>query len=378
MRAPLVIGGGPAGAAVAIHLARSGASPILLERSRAPHHKVCGDFLSGEAIEALHRLGLDPGALEPANINGVRLAHGKRVAEAELPFAALGLSRFALDEALLDLAAAKGAAIRRGCTARHLTAEGRLAVHVGPADGLSADVIFLATGKHDLRGARRPTRPGGPVGFKTYLGLAARQRIELGARVELVLFRGGYVGLQPVEQGRTALCVLAGEERVRAAGGSWPALLHSLTAESPHLAQRLDGATELLEQPVAVAGLPYGYLHRPSEADSPCLYRVGDQVAVIPSLTGDGVAIALASAGRAVAAWCAGSTAGEYHRAFRADHYRQLRLAMAAHRAACASSLQSLLVRTCSLWPSLMRFTATRTRCYQPSAGRALSFPEGI
>jgi flavin-dependent dehydrogenase len=40
----------------------------------------------------------------------------------------------------------------------------------------------------------------------------------------------------------------------------------------------------------------YGFLHRPRPSDAQDLFRLGDQVGVIPSLTGDGMAIALHSA----------------------------------------------------------------------------------
>ena len=46
MRAVLVIGGGLAGAAAAVHLAGAGRDVCLLERTTGPHDKVCGEFLS--------------------------------------------------------------------------------------------------------------------------------------------------------------------------------------------------------------------------------------------------------------------------------------------------------------------------------------------
>src|SRR5438094_4428760 len=52
-------GGGLAGSAAALLLARRGVSVLLVERSRGPHHKVCGEFLSPEALPILARLGLD-------------------------------------------------------------------------------------------------------------------------------------------------------------------------------------------------------------------------------------------------------------------------------------------------------------------------------
>ena len=54
----IVAGAGPAGAAAACHLARSGASVILLDRMTFPRDKVCGDFVGPSALIELNALGV--------------------------------------------------------------------------------------------------------------------------------------------------------------------------------------------------------------------------------------------------------------------------------------------------------------------------------
>src|SRR3569833_2222073 len=97
----VVIGGGPAGAMTAFRLAAAGCEVILLEKQREPHHKVCGEFLSAEAMGYLDRVGVDPRALGARPIQRVRLHTGHSSVYTELPFSALSLSRRTLDEALL-------------------------------------------------------------------------------------------------------------------------------------------------------------------------------------------------------------------------------------------------------------------------------------
>ena len=82
----LVLGGGPAGCAASIALARKGRAVTLIERELTPHHKVCGEFLSGEALADLHALGIDVASLGAVSIDYVRLAAARRAAEAPLPF----------------------------------------------------------------------------------------------------------------------------------------------------------------------------------------------------------------------------------------------------------------------------------------------------
>jgi menaquinone-9 beta-reductase len=105
----VVAGGGLAGSAVAAALAQAGVDVTLIERETAPVHKICGEFLSAEAQDYLERLGLNIGALGGAVISDLQLIRGNDAITTALPFRGLGLSRFALDEALLNHAAACGA-----------------------------------------------------------------------------------------------------------------------------------------------------------------------------------------------------------------------------------------------------------------------------
>ena len=341
----LIIGGGPAGASAAIRLARAGASVTLVERTAGPHDKVCGDFLGGPALAALADLGIDAAALGGAPISCVRLIAGTRLVEAPLPFPACGLSRRVLDEALLGVAAAAGAWVRRGEAVRGLDA----------ATGRRS--LLLATGKHDLRGAARPSHGRGAVGLKSYLVLAPDQAHALGGAVELVLLPDGYAGLQMVEAGRAALCVM------RHQAGDTSRLLADLSAASPHLRRRLDGARSETERAMAVAGVPYGHLHDPSPSDPSWLFRLGDQAAVIPSLAGEGIAIALGSGALAARCVMEGVDSAVYHQRLRARLRRPMRVAMGVHRLACVVQAQPWLLRACQLWPAIIGFTATRTRC---------------
>ena len=357
----MIVGGGPAGAAAAIILATAGRNVTLLERNAGPADKVCGDFLSAEAVTMIETLGVDLSAA--STITAVRLVHRNRIATARLPFTARGLTRRALDEALLRQATASGATVLRGHRVGTIEQDrGSLRLNCGSLGQVVTDTVFLATGKHELRGAGRTSRGTGLVGFKMYFALAAGQREALRHHVELTLFPGGYAGLQLVEADRTVLCALMPAARVRAAGGRWDSVLDSLSGECPHLRERLAGARALLDRPLAVTGLPYGYLHAPGRRGSPGLFRLGDQAAVIASLTGDGVALALASGALAAHTWAAGGSDARYHRDLAAALSRQIGLASAIHTLCLAPRLQPWVVAACGLWPGTMRLAASATR----------------
>jgi menaquinone-9 beta-reductase len=379
MSGPVVIGGGPAGAAAAILLARAGVAVTLIERNASATDKVCGDFLSAEAISAVGMLGVDPVAYAPEHITTLRLVHGNKVATTRLPFAALGLTRRVLDEALLQQARASGATVIRGHAVRNLaipprTGDGYAGTKLdcGPLGPISAETVFLATGKHDLRGISRGKRGTGPVGLKMYYALDPRRQAALSGQVELVLFGGGYAGLQPVEGDRAVLCMLVSRDRLRAVAGSWERLLDSLLQECPHLADRLVGARPQLGRPVSVAGLPYGYQYAPDRYAPPGLFRIGDQATVIASLTGEGVALALASASLAVGTWLGNGNAAAYHRHLAERRSRRMRIALAIHRLCLAPRLQPWLLRGCRAWPATMRLAASTTRSDLGTAAAAV------
>ena len=246
MSPPVIVGGGPAGSALACLLAGAGREVLVLEREAAPTDKVCGDFLSVEALRDVATLGLDLHRLGAAPITALRLVHGERVAESTLPFAALGLSRRVLDEALLTLAENRGAKVLRGCRALALHQQGERLCLVSSVGEMAPQAVFLATGKHDLRGAQRVFGAPKTVAFKTYLSLAPQQTEALRGHVEVVLFDGGYAGLLLVEDDVANLSLIASARALERAGGKWDGLLQALVARSPHLAQRLRGAMQRL------------------------------------------------------------------------------------------------------------------------------------
>ncbi len=331
---------------------------MLIERETEAHDKICGEFVSHEAQSYLARLGIDPLAFGAARIDAVRLVHGNRAACAALQFQGLSLSRRALDEAMLAQGGQAGAELLRGHAIRSASPTG-LAV-----DGMghvSAPAVFLATGKHDLRGARR--QPGRAaedlVGFKMYFVLHPAQQAELARHVEVLLFRGGYAGLQLIENGVANLCLLIDRARFKAAGGTWPGVRVYLEQACPHLARRLAGAAEALNRPLSIFRVPYGHLHAPGPADWPGLFRLGDQMGVIPSFCGDGISIALHSAFAAAAAH-RGSDARAYHAKMRRDIQGQIGRAGWFYRAGRARP--GLAVAAAQAWPGALRWIAQLTR----------------
>jgi flavin-dependent dehydrogenase len=363
----LILGGGVAGCAAAIQLARQGRRVRLIEREPASRHKVCGEFLSGEALEDLHALGIDAASLGAVPIDSVRLASTGRAAQAPLPFPAASLTRKALDTALITEAILAGVSVDLGRSVQSLsrTADDLWQATLDDGSTHEAPVVFLATGKHDLRGHTRPKDPHRWVAFKMYFRLSPTQTAELQRASELMLYPGGYCGIQPVEGGMANLCCVVQQRFLARAGLRWENFLAQMQRDCPHLAMRLAGAEPLLTKPIATSHIPYGYIRRISQEG---LYCIGDQAAVIPSFTGDGISIALHTGRRAAAAYLATETAPVFQAKLRSALLAQMRLAEVAANGLNNSIARAVLPFCLRVWPGVMRVTASLTRVTQPAS----------
>lgn len=293
----LILGGGPAGATVAALLARAGVPHLLVERQAATGDALCGGFLSWRSLDSLRSVGIDPAALNPVDVTRVRLFRGDRVVERRLPAPAKGVSRHRLDTLMMAQAARSGARIERGVAAR--SAEGDI-VRFSDGGVIATDALFLATGKHDLRGLARPAAARGDdpaIGLRVRLGPSAALTAMIGDSIELHMFDRGYAGLVMQEDGTANLC-LAVHKSLLDAAGSPDALLRALGDGSPALGDRLTWRTGGTVD--AVANVPYGWR---AKTGANGLFRLGDQAGVIPSLAGEGMGIAIASGIRAAQAY---------------------------------------------------------------------------
>jgi hypothetical protein len=219
---------------------------------------------------------------------------------------------------------------------------------------VAAGAAVLATGKWDLRGYRRRHAGPGLLAFKQYWRLDPDQARQLEGHVEIHLFRGGYAGLQPTAHGRVNLCLVATPAAYRRAGGNWQGLLDGIGRDSPLFARRLRHGEPCWPRPLAVAGQPYGFVHRGGAEGR--LHRVGDQLAVIHSFCGAGLAIALDSA-EAIAARLDGAGPGDG-----AEYRRPVGLAQITAAAVANPVLARLIVAVAAAAPQGLRWLARHTR----------------
>jgi geranylgeranyl reductase family protein len=164
-----VIGGGPAGAAAAITLARSGRDVVLVDKARFPRDKCCGDGLTAGALRLLEALGLDPSTIDswqPVSDVVVRSPSGHQVVF-PLPrgqglYAAVA-RRVDLDGALLDVARGAGVKVLDGHAL--LSARNESDRIVLDVDGVGGVQARYAVGADGMWSPLRKALDAAPAGY---------------------------------------------------------------------------------------------------------------------------------------------------------------------------------------------------------------------
>src|SRR3954454_20514495 len=222
-----VVGGGPAGAAVAARVARTGRSVVVLERAPAWRWRASGGFPSPAAVDALRRTGLDEAAVRrvarpipamvvtSASATSFALTYGADAGGEP----AVGFDRSALDPALLDLASRAGAVVRRGASVSQVRfpADPRDPAVVSLQDDhgrteLRARVVVGADGPRSVVAraldVHRPIRLAPRVGLSYHVADPRPDTALVSARMQVL--RDGYVGLAPVPGGRINVGIVLG------------------------------------------------------------------------------------------------------------------------------------------------------------------------
>ena len=291
-----IVGGGPAGSALAVLLGRQGVNVVLFEKARHPRYKPCGEGLLPHGVAALREIANLP---DVPHVKGLRFVAGTASVDADFPADdGLVVRRDRFDAWLFELAANTPNVEARDGTAYRPGATGLL---VG------------ADGSHSMCHRRlravfaRPRR----AGLSSHLtGLQG-----LSDRVEVFFHDEGELYVAPTGGGEALVSALFDYRHFRRDGITY--LLNKTIALRDRLSQ------VVFTTPV-LAAAPLG-LHVPRVVDlNQRLLLVGDAAGTPDPITAGGLSLAL-TATRAAADAIVSNRLDDYQR-------RRLELGRAANR----------------------------------------------
>lgn len=321
----LIAGAGPAGSAVACHLARAGLRVTLLDRATFPRDKICSEYLSPEAVRLLDQLGvvddLERAGAMPllgtrvVGPRGSRLT-GRFSLAAVRPYRETGLSlpRRLLDHRLVEAAVAAGTELReqtvvedllydggavagavvRDASGRRTTLHARLVVG---ADGLRSVVARRLAGR-PRRSSARPARLAFVAHVAGVDGLDGFAEMHVG--------EAGYVGLNRIGPDLANVALVVPHARARGARGRMEEFFFHTLEQFAGVRGRVD--RRRMERRILASG-PFATWSRPVTANGALL--VGDAAEFFDPFTGEGIATALRSARLAADAALAPLLAGQ-------------------------------------------------------------------
>lgn len=304
----IVVGGGPAGAALALELARDGVDVLVLDSQRFPRFKPCGEFMSPQCIPLLERLGA-AGALRGAGANEVRgmqlASHGHSargrfvdIGRARAPVEyGWALRREVFDATLLDEARRAGARVLEGWRMRKLlrAPDGRvLGVEARDPDGQSRSVLAKwtvgADGLHSRVAAELGVQRDTPQLRR--IALTTRYRgVAHDGFAQAHFFDDGYFALAPVDAGLVSVNLVLWQSAFEREGLPRDAAFEHWLARTPAVREQLECGERV--DPLRGIG-PLARRTTRQTFDGAAL--VGDACGYVDPVTGEGTYFALQGA----------------------------------------------------------------------------------
>ncbi|MEX2235683.1 MAG: NAD(P)/FAD-dependent oxidoreductase [Cyclobacteriaceae bacterium] len=291
MRNIVIIGGGLAGLISSIQLIRAGISCTVIEKKSYPLHRVCGEYISNEALPFLKASGLYPEALKVAQIKFLEISsiNGKSF-RLTLDLGGFGISRYAFDNFLYRIAKQEGVLFHLNSEVTSVLFRDEKFEVQTQFGNVPADLVVGAFGKRskiDVQQKRDFIKRRSP-----FMGVKYHVRTNHPADlISLHNFRGGYCGVCNVEDGVTNLCYLTHRDPVRQFGDIQE-MERAVLFQNPLIRNIFQNSGFVFNKPEVINEISF-------ETKAPVenhILMAGDAAGMITPVCGNGMAIAIHSA----------------------------------------------------------------------------------
>jgi len=288
-----IAGGGLAGLALSIQLAKAGHRVIVFEKEKYPFHKVCGEYISLESWNFLEEHGIP---LSDWNLPVIKRllisAPNGKILEHDLPLGGFGISRFKLDAALASVAKANGVTLVEEVKVNQVDFENKRFIIQTSSSTYEATISCGTFGKRsnlDIRWKRNFTRQKNNK-LNNYIGVKYHVKTDFPEdMIALHNFSDGYCGISRIEDGKYCLCYLTTAKNLQASENSIALMEKNILQRNPFLQKIFSSAEFLYKDPLTISQISFAKKNQVQDH----ILLIGDAAGMITPLCGNGMSMAL-------------------------------------------------------------------------------------
>lgn len=288
-----IVGGGLAGLALSIQMAREGYTVILFEKEGYPFHRVCGEYISLESWGFLQRLGVE---LESLNVSHIKRLCVSSMSgssfEQELPLGGFGISRHKLDHRLVQIAKQSGVIVYEQTRVNDIQfSEGYFNI-ASSKGNFKARVAAGCYGKRSNLDVKwqRPFMVAKKNKLNNYIGIKYHIRYNFpNDLIALHNFKKGYCGISRVEDDQYCLCYLTTADNLQSSGNDIKKMEQTILSANPHLEKIFNECEMIRAEPVIISQISFDK----KELIENHVLMIGDAAGMITPLCGNGMSMAL-------------------------------------------------------------------------------------
>ena len=288
-----IIGGGLAGLALAIQLAKENFRVVVFEKEKYPFHRVCGEYISFECWNLLESLGYPLSDMDLPVIKQLQVSSPNgNTLEHALPLGGFGISRYKIDAELAQIARHNGATIHEEEKINEVIFDGRLFTVKSDTSSIKAKCVAASFGKRSNLDVKwkRPFTLQRPGKLNNFIGV--KYHIKTNAPADAIAlhnFSDGYCGMSQVEDNAWCLCYLTTAGNLKKSGNSIGSMEQNILYKNPFLKEIFTHSVFISKEPVTIAQVAFTQKKQVEDH----IVMVGDAAGMITPLCGNGMSMAL-------------------------------------------------------------------------------------